>query len=87
MTFRDMPLSSRQMNIDMEDGKRLAKQVAEIRVSYSVAIKKAERYKIACSQDVYEISVKEMYHPDSIEYIEFFYILLLNRASEVLGIS
>lgn len=60
-------------------------QVAEIRVSYSVAIRKAERYKIACSQDAYQISVKEMYRPESIEYVEFFYILLLNRASEVLG--
>lgn len=60
-------------------------KVSEIMVTYKTNVKKSERYKFACSKDVYEMVIKEIYDPGNIEYVESFYILLLNRASEVLG--
>lgn len=42
------------------------------------------REKITCSRDTYDI-LKRIYSDDKIEYIEEFYVLLLNRANKVLG--
>lgn len=64
--------------------KRVPKRVAEVQVTYSAKIKKEERYQIKCSQDIYPIIMNELYAND-VEYVESFYILLLNRASEILG--
>ena len=60
-------------------------RVAEIKVTYKTVVKKEERYKFSCCEDVYKMIVKELYKSDTIEYVESFYILLLNRANEVLG--
>jgi len=42
------------------------------------------REKITCSRDSYDI-LKHIYSDDKIEYVEEFYVLLLNRANKVLG--
>jgi len=68
----------------MDSEKKLFR-VSEVKVTYRPKVKKSDRYKIACSGDVYKLVMKEVYSSDTIEYVESFYILLLNRASEVLG--
>lgn len=60
-------------------------QVSEIKVTYTLKIKKQDRYKVVCAEDTYKVLMKEVYTPESIEYVESFYILLLNRANEILG--
>jgi len=64
--------------------KRVPKRVAEIQVTYSAKIKKEERHQVKCSLDIYQIVMSEIYG-DDIEYVETFYVIMLNRSSEILG--
>lgn len=57
--------------------------LAEIQVSYRTTVKASERRKIINSKDV-ESVLREIWS-DTMELKEEFYILLLNRASKVLG--
>lgn len=59
-------------------------QLAEIEISYKSKIKSADRLKISRASDTYEI-LKEVWNMDQIEHVESSVILLLNRASQVLG--
>jgi DNA repair protein RadC len=57
--------------------------LAEIQVSYKTKVKPSERRKITTSKDA-ESVLREVWN-DTIEFREEFYILLLNRANQVLG--
>ena len=56
--------------------------LAEIQISYSTKVKAADRKKIRCSQDAVNI-LREIY--PGFEHREYFYILCLNRANQLLG--
>ncbi|TAH40819.1 MAG: DNA repair protein [Bacteroidetes bacterium] len=64
----------------------LSPNLAEISVSYSSKIKASERRKISSSKDV-EVILREIWTDSTIELREEFYILLLNRANQLLGWS
>ena len=59
--------------------------VTEVMLTYKSIIRPSDRKKIACSRDGYD-SFKENWNDDSIEHIEEFKILLLNRSNAVLGL-
>lgn len=59
-------------------------QVAEVQLIYKSKIKASLRPKITKSQDAFEV-LKSNWNYESIEFIEEFKILLLNRANRVLG--
>lgn len=56
--------------------------LAEIEIRYKT--KQTDKIKITNSKDVYSI-LYPLYNEDIIEYLEQFYLLLLNRANQVLG--
>jgi DNA repair protein RadC len=60
--------------------------IAEVQLSYKSKIKPSDRPKITNSDDAVKIFL-ESWDKDSIEYVEEFKILLLNRANKVLGIA
>ena len=51
-------------------------------VSYSTKVKAAERPKVRCSQDA-DALLRKVF--PSLEHVEYFYIICLNRANQVLG--
>lgn len=60
-------------------------KVAEVKLSYATKIKASDRPQVTCSKDAYEVFMK---HWDgTIEFLESVYVLLLNRANRVLGIT
>lgn len=59
--------------------------VAEVQLVYKSVIKASHRPKISTSQDVYAV-LQRHWNYDTIEYVEEFKIILLNRANRVLGI-
>lgn len=63
----------------------LNQQVAEIEVTYRNTVTPENRIKVTLSQECYEL-LKSIWS-DKIEYVEEFYIVLLNKAHHVLGIS
>ena len=65
--------------------KKVPKRVAEIKVTYQPKIKKEERYIVTSSQDAYLVFVQQIIDYETIDYTEVFWILLLNRANEVIG--
>ena len=56
--------------------------LAEITVNYSTKVKSADRPKVRCSQDA-ERLLRQVF--PSFEHVEYFYIICLNRANQVLG--
>ena len=60
-------------------------KVTEIRLSYVTKVKASERREITSSQDCYHILL-DCWTRSSIEFVEEFKVLLLNRANKVLGI-
>lgn len=68
----------------MRNGKQ--KQVSEISVSYHPMIKPSDRLSINCSGDVYHILRDHAFNPDTLEYKEYFKLILLNHSNKVLGI-
>ena len=61
-------------------------KVSEVKLVYRNKIKPEDRIKISGAQDAFDI-LYEYWDKDSIEHIEEFKILLLNRANMVLGIA
>lgn len=59
--------------------------VAEITLAYRPKIRASQRPKVTCSRQVYEVLLK-FWNSDSLEYLEQFQVMLLNRANRVLGI-
>ncbi|MBN7815133.1 JAB domain-containing protein [Algoriphagus pacificus] len=58
--------------------------VAEIQLSYSNTVKASQRPKVTCSRQVYEVLV-ESWDKGSLDFVEHFKVMLLNRANRVLG--
>lgn len=58
-------------------------QLAEVQVSYRTNVKPSERRKVTCSQDAAEI-FSEIWS-NTLEFKESAYMLLLNRANQVIG--
>jgi DNA repair protein RadC len=56
--------------------------LAEITVSYSTKVKSADRPKIKCSSDAEKL-LRQVF--PSFEHVEYFYLICLNRANQVLG--
>jgi DNA repair protein RadC len=68
------------------DKKDYSNNISEVKLIYKTRIKASDRTKINGSQDAFDI-LYEYWDKDSIEHIEEFKILLLNRANMVLGIA
>jgi len=60
-------------------------KVAEIELRYVTKVRPADRIQIKSSRDAFEIFY-EGWNKDSIEHIEEFKLLLMNRANRVLGV-
>lgn len=60
-------------------------KVSEVQLSYKTTVKASERPRIDTSQDVHRV-LEENWNYETIEFIEEFKIILLNRANRVLGI-
>ena len=61
-------------------------KIAEIELTYKNKVNPSERPKISSSQDCYDV-LNNVWDNDKIEYIEQFYVVLLNKANRVLGVS
>jgi DNA repair protein RadC len=59
--------------------------VAEVQLIYKSKVKVSERPKITTSQDAFKV-LKKHWNYETIEFIETFKVVLLNRANRVLGI-
>lgn len=57
----------------------------EIKISFDIKVKPAQRYKITNSQDSYEL-FKKQYNPDTFYLLEECHVMYLNRSNRVLGI-
>src|SRR5215217_2806499 len=61
-------------------------QVSEITVSYHPKFKAYERPKVSSAKQAYEILFNN-WNLNKIEFVEQFYVLLLNSANNVIGMS
>lgn len=59
-------------------------KVAEVRLVYKTSVKPSERLQVKTSNDAYNIFIQG-WNQDTLEHIEEFKILLLNRSNKVLG--
>ena len=59
-------------------------QIAEVKVSYTSKVKAKDRVVVRTSADAYR-AVRSLYDDDTIDYVESSYVLLLNRANQVIG--
>ena len=61
-------------------------KIAEIELTYRNKVNPCERPKISCSEDIFNM-LRSVWDQNKIEYIEQFYVVLLNKANRVLGVS
>jgi DNA repair protein RadC len=59
--------------------------ISEVQLIYKSKVKASDRMKITCSGDAHKIFM-DSWNPDTLEYVEEFKILLMNRSNSVLGI-
>ena len=59
--------------------------ISEVRLVYRTKIKASDRLQIKCSKDAFDIFM-DNWDLDSIEHIEEFKLLLMNRSNSVLGL-
>ena len=57
--------------------------IAEVKLIYRTSVKASDRPKIKCSKDAFDIFM-ESWDLDSIEHIEEFKLMLMNRSNRVL---
>lgn len=62
-------------------------QVSELTISYKPKVKASDRYCIRFSRDAYDLLIREAFDSDTLEYKEYFKLILLNRGNKVLGIT
>jgi DNA repair protein RadC len=60
--------------------------ISEVQIIYRTKVKASDRPQVKSSKDAFEIFM-ESWNPDSIEHVEEFKLMLLNRSNRVLGIS
>lgn len=63
------------------------KEFAEVKVSYSTKVKKADRVKIQCSGDCEKVFRSVYDFNGNIEHKEVFYAMFLNRCNEIIGVN
>jgi len=62
--------------------------VCEVKISYQPTVKLCERPSVKSSYHTYKLLMEnEVFDPLTIEYKEFFKVMLLNNANKLLGIS
>jgi DNA repair protein RadC len=62
--------------------------VCEVKISYHPVVKSSERPVLKSSSDIYKMLVdNRVFPPETIEYKEYFKIILFNQACKMLGIS
>ena len=61
-------------------------QISEVKLTYQSKVKASDRIKIGHSQDAFNVFY-DHWDQDTIEHIEEFKILLLNRANRILGVA
>ena len=62
--------------------------ISEIKISYHYKLKASDRPKITCSRDADKIIHNHVVAKDyQLEHREYFFLMLLNRANKVLGLS
>ncbi|MCC8145748.1 MAG: JAB domain-containing protein [Bacteroidales bacterium] len=59
--------------------------VSEVKLSYKSKLKASERPKVTHSESVYKLLLN-CFESDTIEFREYFKVLLLNRSNQVLGV-
>ena len=59
--------------------------ISEVRLIYRTKVKASDRLQVKCSKDAFDIFM-ENWDQDSIEHIEEFKLLFMNRSNSVLGI-
>jgi DNA repair protein RadC len=59
--------------------------VSEVQLSYKSRVPASLRKKISCSRDAYNL-FNENWDPETIEHVEEFKLLLMNRSNAILGI-
>lgn len=62
-------------------------QVSELTISYKPKVKAADRYTIRYSQDAYKLLMEQAFNDDTLEYKEYFKLILLNKGNKVLGVT
>lgn len=65
--------------------KKTLNKIAEVKLIYLSKIKPSERQKITCSKDAYELFCSS-WDMQTIEHVEEFKVILLNRSNSVLGL-
>ncbi len=60
-------------------------EVAEITVAYRPKVNSSTRPKVVCTRQAYEL-LFNFWDQDSLEFVEHFQVMLLNRGNRVLGI-
>lgn len=61
-------------------------QIAEVRLVYTTTVKASERPQVKSSEDAYQLFLGS-WDPETIEHVETFKLMLLNRSNKVLGIT
>jgi DNA repair protein RadC len=59
--------------------------ISEVQLIYKSKVKASDRKKITCSRDAHKIFM-DSWNPNTLEYVEEFKLLLMNRSNSVLGI-
>lgn len=62
-------------------------QVSELTISYKPKVKATERYTIRYSKDAYKLLMEQAFNDDTLEYKEYFKLILLNKGNKVLGVT
>ena len=60
--------------------------ISEVRLVYRTKVKASDRLQIKCSKDAFDIFM-ENWDQDTIEHVEEFKLMLMNRSNKVLGIA
>ncbi|RIW12983.1 DNA repair protein [Algoriphagus lacus] len=61
-------------------------EVAEVKISYQPKVKACNRPKVGSSKDAFHLLAR-LWDVETLEFVESFKIILLNRANRVLGVS
>lgn len=61
-------------------------EVAEVKISYQPRVKACNRPKVVSSRAAFEL-LRNNWDQDTLEFVESFKVILLNRANKVLGVS
>lgn len=60
--------------------------VSEVKLSYKPKVKAKDRPQIRSSRDIFNLLIGSVYDTETIEYKEYFKVILLNNQNKVLGI-